>query len=48
MTCMREETANERYRNTVKDRLLPDSDSQKDEKPHAAGPDDTAIPHVKI
>ena len=48
VTCMREDTANERYRNTVKDPLLPDSDSQKDEKPHTAGLDDTAIPHVKI
>ena len=32
---------------TVKD-LLPNTVSQKDEKPHTAGLDDTVIPHIKI
>ena len=36
------------YRNTVKDLLLPNTVIQKDEKPHTARPDDTAIPHIKI
>ena len=36
------------YRNTVKDLLLPNTVNQKDEKPHTAGLDDTAIPHIKI
>ena len=33
---------------TVKDFLLPNTVSQKDEKPHTAGLDDTAIPQIKI
>ena len=46
---MRQDNANERYHNTVKDLVLrPNAVSQKDEKPHTAGLDDTAIPHVKI
>ena len=48
MIYIRQERANERYRNTVKDLLLPNTVSQKDEKPHTAGLDDTAIPHIKI
>ena len=47
MRSMREERANEPYCNTVKDLLLPNTVSQNDEKPHTAGIDDTAIPHVK-
>ena len=35
-------------RNTVKDLLLPNTVSQKDEKPHTVGLDDTAIPYSKI
>ena len=32
----------------MKDLLLPNTANQKDEKPHAAGLNDTAIPRVKI
>ena len=32
----------------MKDLLLPNSVSQSDEKPHTAGLDDTAMPHIKI
>ena len=32
----------------MKDLLLPNTVNQKDEKPHAAGINDTTIPHVKI
>ena len=39
---------NERYRNTVKDLHLPNTVSQKYEKPHTAGLHDAAIPHIKI
>ena len=28
--------------------LLPNTVTQKDEKPHTAGVNDTAIPHIKI
>ena len=42
------EAKSEQYRNTEKDLLLPNAVSQKDEKPHAAGLDDTAILHIKI
>ena len=45
---IRQERPNERYRNTKKDLLLPSTLSQKDEKPHTAGLDDTAIPDIKI
>ena len=45
---IRQERPNERYRNTVKDLLLPNTVRQKDEKLHTAGLDDTAIPHIKI
>lgn len=51
MTCVRQESANEdneRYRNTVKDRHLPNTISQKWEKPHTAGLHDAAISHIKI
>ena len=48
LTYIRQERPNERYRNTVKDLLLPNTVTQKDEKPHTAGLDDTAIPHIKI
>lgn len=44
---MREESANERYGNTVK-HLLSNTVNQKDEKLHTARLDDTEIPHVKI
>ena len=44
---MKQESWNERNHNTVKDLLLPNTVRQKDEKPHTAGLDDTAIPHVK-
>ena len=38
------------YRNTMKDLLLLNTVSQKDEKPHTGtlGLDDTAMPHIKI
>ena len=48
LTYIRQERPNERYRNTVKDLLLPNTVNQKDEKQHTAGLDDTAIPHIKI
>ena len=48
LTYIRKERPNEQYRNTVKDLLLPNIVSQKDEKPHTARLDDTAIPHIKI
>ena len=48
LTYIRQERLNERYRNTVKGLLLPNTVNQKDEKPHTAGLDDTAIPHIKI
>ena len=48
LTCMRQERAIERYLNTVKDILLPNTISQKDEKQHTAGLDDTTIPHINI
>ena len=37
-----------RHRNTRKELLLPSTLSQKDEKPHTTGLDDTAIPDIKI
>ena len=40
LTCMRQENPNERYHNTVKDLLLPNTISQKDEKPHTTRLDD--------
>ena len=45
---MRQESANERYRNTIKDLLFQTTVNQKDEKPHIARLEDTATPHVKI
>ena len=48
LTYIRQERPNERYCNTVKDLLLPNTVNQKDEKPHTAGLDDTVIPHIKI
>ena len=39
---MRQESTNEWYRNTVKDLLLLNTASQKNEKLHTAGLDDTA------
>ena len=48
LTYIRQGRPNEEYRNIVKDLLLPKTVSQKDEKPHTAGLDDTAIPHIKI
>ena len=47
LTYIRQERPNEQYRNTVKDLLLPNTVSQKDEKPHTARLNDTAIPHIK-
>ena len=32
----------------MKDLPLPNTVSQKEEKPHTIGLDDTAIPHIKI
>ena len=48
LTYIRQKRPNERYRNTRKDLLVPNSVSRKDEKPHTAGLDDTAIPHINI
>ena len=48
LTCIRQESANKWYCNTVKDLLLPNTVNQKDEKMPSAGLDDTAIPHIKI
>ena len=48
LTYIRQERLNEQYRNTAKDLLLPNTFSQKDEKPHTTRLDDTAIPHTKI
>ena len=48
LTYIRQERPNERYRNTKKDLILRSTVSQKDEKPHTAGLDDTAIPDIKI
>ena len=48
LTYIRQGRPNEQYRNTVRDLLLPNTVTQKDEKPHTAGLDDTAIPHIKI
>ena len=48
LTYIRKERPNEQYCNAVKDLLLPNTVSQKDEKPHTARLDDTAIPHIKI
>ena len=48
LTYIRKERPNEQYCNTVMDLLLPNTVSQKDEKPHTAGLDDIAIPHIKI
>ena len=45
---IRQERPNEKYCNTVKDLILLNTVSQKDEKPHTAGLDDTAIPYIKI
>ena len=39
---MRQESANERFLNTLKDLLQSNTVSQKEEKPHTAGLDDTA------
>ena len=47
LTYIRQERPNERYRNTKKDLILRSTLSQKDEKPHTAGLDDTAIPDIK-
>ena len=48
LTYIRQERPNERYRNTVKELLLPNTISQKDEKPYTAGVDDTSIPAINI
>ena len=44
----RQESTNKWYCNTVKDLLLPNTVSKKDEKLHTIGPDDTEMPHIKI
>ena len=46
--CIRQESKNKWYRNTLKDLLLPNTVNQKDEKPYTAGLNDTAIAHIKI
>ena len=48
LTYIRQERPNERYCNTVKNLLLPNTVSQKDEKLHTTGLDDTVIPNIKI
>ena len=48
LTCIRQESANEWYCNTVKSLLLPNTVSQREEKQHTARLDDTAILHVEI
>ena len=48
LTCFRQESEKEQYSNSVKDLVLSNTVRQKDEKPHTAGQDDTAIPHIKI
>ena len=50
LTYIRQERPNEQFRNTMKDLLLLNTVSQKNEKPHTGtlGLDDTAIPHIKI
>ena len=48
MTYIGQERPNEQYRNTVKDLLLLNTVSPKDERPHTVGLDDTAIPPIKI
>ena len=48
LTCIRQESANKWYRNTVKDLLLPNTVNQKGEKPHTVGLDDTALPHIPL
>ena len=48
LTYIRQERPNKQYRNTVKDLPLPNTVSQKEEKPHTIGLDDTAIPYIKI
>ena len=48
LTCIRQESTNKWYCNTVKNLLLPNTVNQKDEEPHTAGLDNTAIPHIEI
>ena len=48
LTCIRQESANKWYCNTIKDLLLPNTVNQKGAKPYTAGLDDTTIPHIKI
>ena len=48
LTCIRQESPNERYCNTMKDLPLLNAISQKDEKPYTAGLDDTTIHCVHI
>ena len=48
LACITQESTNEQYCNTMKDPLLPNTVSQKDEKPHTVGLHDTAILHVKF
>ena len=44
----RQESTNKWYCNTMKDLLLPNAVSKKDEKLHTTGPDDTEMLHIKI
>ena len=48
LTCIRQESANERYCNTMKYLPLLNAMSQKDEKPYTAGLEDTTIHCVHI
>ena len=43
-----QESTNKWYCNTMKDLLLPNTVSKKDEKLHTTGSDDTVMPHIKI
>ena len=43
-----QESANERYRSTVKDLLLPHTVSQKNKKLNTVVLDETIVPHIKI
>ena len=48
LTCIRQGSEIEWYRNTVNDLLLPNTVKEKDQKPHTAGLDDTVVPHINI
>ena len=48
LTCMRQETVNEQYRNTVETFFYLTPSAKRMKIPHTARLDDTAILHVKI